>query len=234
MRTLIKRTPTIPACMLKESKNRGFTLIEVVLALGVFLVSVLALIGLLSPMLQSIDEIEKIDEITSVVNTVTAFVQSSPKIATNPPSKFDTIYNTIRRDGYATMFVFRKYRNDTSIDVLLEVGFSGEGSGTDFGADSYVSDFDNAAGPVYRIVLSASPATPIAPTALRSDPRDVTRGIYTLTQDLADYTEGYLALEARIFAEDPPGPNSSFDEPTDLVELALTEPDFTFNLAIVR
>ena len=83
---MINRTPTTSACMFTESKNRGFTLIEVVLALGVFLVSVLALIGLLAPMLQSIDEIEKIDEITSVVNSVTAFAQSSPKIATNSSS----------------------------------------------------------------------------------------------------------------------------------------------------
>lgn len=215
--------------MLIKSKIRAFTLIEVVLALGVFLVSVLALIGLLAPMLQSIDEIEKIDEITSVVNTVSAFAQSSPKIALNNSSKFDTIYNTIRDDGYATIFVFRKYINDTSTDVRLEVGFSSEAS---VGADAYVSNFDDAAGPIYRVVLSASSVTPMVPVALRTNSR--TNGVYTLTQDLATYTEGYLALEAHIFAEDPPAPGNAFDEQSDLAALALKEPDFTFNLAIVR
>lgn len=198
--------------MLIKSKIRAFTLIEVVLALGVFLVSVLALIGLLAPMLQSIDEIEKIDEITSVVNTVTAFVQSSPKIATAGITKFDTIYNTIEDDGYATVFVFRKYRDNQSTEVSLEVGFSPD---EDVGSTAYISGstsvpgnyFNNAAGPIYRVVLSASSVTPISPApALRTNTRDTDTGIYRLTQVLVDYPEGYLALEARIFAEDPPGP----------------------------
>ncbi len=71
----------------------GFSLIEVVLAIGIFLVTVLALVGLLGPTLQSVDEVEKTDEIASVVNTVNAFLQSSPDIAVGSQSKFETIYN---------------------------------------------------------------------------------------------------------------------------------------------
>ena len=47
------------------SNKTGFSLIEVVLAIGIFLVTVLALVGLLGPTLQSVDEVEKTDEVSS-------------------------------------------------------------------------------------------------------------------------------------------------------------------------
>jgi len=225
-----------------KSNRSGFTLIEVVLALGVFLISVLALIGLLSPMLQSVDEVEKIDEITSVVNTVNAFLQSSPKIAVRnngavTQTKFDGIYRAIREgNNEATVFVFRYYDDDSRDSIRLEVGFSpNENAEDDFvGTASIVDEdlFREAAGPIYRVVLTASSVTPVAPEQLRSTSR--VNGIYTLSEDLANYPEGYLAMEARIFAEDPPGPSAQFDFETNLAELAEREPDFTFNTAIVR
>ena len=74
-------------CPASARSKYGFSLIEVVLAIGIFLVTVLALVGLLGPTLQSVDEVEKTDEIASVVNTVNAFLQSSPDIAVGRPIK---------------------------------------------------------------------------------------------------------------------------------------------------
>ena len=113
---------------LARSTNRrpGFSLIEVVLAIGIFLVTVLALVGLLGPTLQSVNEVEKTDEIVSVVNTINAFLQSSPDI--NPTgSKFNAVYNAVASDDFATIFVFREFVDDddpTAID--LRVGFIGD------------------------------------------------------------------------------------------------------------
>ncbi|MFU8848828.1 MAG: type IV pilus modification PilV family protein [Opitutales bacterium] len=226
------------------ARRCGFTLIEVVLALGVFLVSVMALVGLLAPMLQSIDEIEKMDEINSVVNTVDAFLQGSPDIAvrngaTIVKTKFDAIYDAVYNGSEATLFIYRYYQEltDGSQLIRLETGFSpaeeayvGEASLVNK-PDSNPATFALAAGPIYRVVLSASPVTPLP---LRSVDRDTTTGIYALEQPLASYPEGYLALEARIFAEDPPGPGGTFETVTNLENLLLVEPDFTFNTAIVR
>ena len=137
----------------------GFSLIEVVLAIGIFLVTVLALVGMLGPTLQSVDEVEKTDEIASVVNTVNAFLQSSPDIvnssATSSWSKFDAIYNAVENNGYATVVVFRSYEDSVSTDIELIVGFLGETN-----ARLVDSDFENTAGPIYRVVLSASSVTP--------------------------------------------------------------------------
>ncbi len=81
------------------TSQTGFSLIEVVLAIGIFLVTVLALVGLLGPTLQSVDEVEKTDEVSSIVNTLNAFLQSSPEIAPGA-SRFDAIYNLARSDGW--------------------------------------------------------------------------------------------------------------------------------------
>lgn len=235
----------------------GFTLIEVVLALGVFLVSVMALVGLLAPMLESVDQIEKMDEITSVVNTVNAFLQSSSDIAIRGPdpndntktivtkTKFNAIYEAVADGDEATVFVYRYYDSSdpANPEIRLEVGFSPDENdgGETVGANSLVNqggatppDFGQAAGPIYRIVLSASPVIPLLPVPLRSDPRDPNTGIYALEKNVDNYPEGSLPMEARIFAETPPGPDGTFDTETRLSELSLIEPDFTFNIAIVR
>lgn len=221
----------------------GFTLIEVVLALGVFFISILALIGLLSPMLKSVDEVEKIDEITSVVNTVNAFLQGSPDIASAGKTKFDVIYDTVKSEDYATIFVFRRYASDTGTDIELAIGFYGEDA-TFGGEDARISDddFDNVAGPIFRVVLSASSVTP-EESLLNNGARNDTTGVYQLgPTDSTAYPEGYLAMEARIYAENwsenfDPGklpPHGSDAPDFSLAELLKFEPDFTFNTAIVR
>ena len=223
--------------------HKGFSLIEVVLAIGIFLVTVLALVGLLGPTLQSVDEVEKADETASVVSTVNAFIQSSPDIgspsATPPVSKFDAIFNAVTSGDHATIFVYRYYDDQTDSNeerIALEVGFSPQESAQVNNRaivnqpSQNPANFADAAGPIYRVVLSASSVTP---ELHRSGTRN-SDNIYTLNKSLAAYPEGYLAMEVRIFAEDPPGPNGSFNTSTDLNDLILIEPIFTYNTAIVR
>ena len=102
------------------SRGAGFSLIEVVLAIGIFLVTVLALVGLLGPTLQSVDEVEKTDEVSSIVNTINAFLQNSQDIAPGA-SKFDAIYTAVSQD-YATILVFRAY--DANDVISLKIGFN--------------------------------------------------------------------------------------------------------------
>lgn len=236
---LLSKYPTDP-------QNRcGFSLVEVVLAIGIFLVTVLALVGLLGPTLQSVDEVEKTDEIASVVNTVNAFLHNSPDIAvpnaSPPASKFDAIYASLGRtsNSEATIFVYRYYDSTTDPGeerIALEVGFA---PGEPVGARAIVNEpgdnpanFADAAGPIYRVVLTASSVTP---EDFRSGSRNNATGIYTFTRpNAASYPEGYLALEVRIYAEDPPGPAGNFNTDTNLNDLNEIEPLFTYNTAIVR
>lgn len=226
-------------CPASARSKYGFSLIEVVLAIGIFLVTVLALVGLLGPTLQSVDEVEKTDEIASVVNTVNAFLQSSPDIAVESQSKFETIYDAISNNSNneATIFVYRYYDNKTDPDnetIALEVGFA---TGEPVNVRAKVNqpatnpaNFADAAGPIFRVVLTASSVTP---EVLRSPNRNGD-GIYTLSAGVANYPEGYLAMEVRIYPENPPGPSGNFNTATNLTALKDIEPLFTYNTAVVR
>jgi Tfp pilus assembly protein PilV len=214
-----------------ERQSKGFSLIEVVLAIGIFLVTVLALVGLLGPTLQSVDEVEKTDEVSSVVNTINAFLQNSPAIADATNSKFNNIFNAVALDGHATIFVFRAYRTVNSEELTLRVGFRNNETVGDPAASIEPADFSDAVGTIYRAVLTPSSVTP---EALRS-PGRVSDDVYTLNDtNVANYPEGYFAMEVRIFAEDAPGPNVTFDSITNLTELANRDPLFTYNTAVVR
>jgi hypothetical protein len=60
-------------------------------------------------------------------------------------------------------------------------------------------------------------------------------GIFTLSEtDPSVYAEGYLAMEVRIFAEEPPAPGASFTLTKGLGEFVDVEPLFTYNTAVVR
>jgi Tfp pilus assembly protein PilV len=216
------------------SNKAGFSLIEVVLAIGIFLVTVLALVGLLGPTLQSVDEVEKTDEISSVVNTINAFLQSSPDIApTVGQSKFNEIYNAVGTDGYATLLIFRQYQPDD--EILLKIGFVGETSATVTSADVTNGSQVLAAGTVYRAVLTPSSVIPedhISDRGVDEYPR------YTLTKAIDTYPEGYFAMEVRIFDEEP---SLTYDvnllpsgEAATPENLKGFEPVFTYNTAIVR
>ena len=84
-----------------------------------------------------------------------------------------------------------------------------------------------AAGPVYRVFLTASSVTP---EDYRTGTRDG-NGVFYLNSNFLDYPEGYLAMEVRIFAEDP-GPTFKYNKL--LQDFADLEPLFTYNTAIVR
>jgi hypothetical protein len=166
-----------------------------------------------------------------VVNTVNAFLQSSPAIAFGSQSKFETIYKELREDGFITAFVFRAYDNND--DVSLVVGFGdkfevGEVDKAQVLASNIRTDSNViAAGPVYRVFLTASSVTP---EDQRTGSRDG-NGVYYLNKNFSKYPEGYLAMEVRIFAEEP---GATFSYEKLLRDVANIEPLFTYNTVVVR
>tara|TARA_B110000977_G_C10943429_1_gene441748 strand:- start:235 stop:882 length:648 start_codon:yes stop_codon:yes gene_type:complete len=205
-------------------RSNGFSLIEVVLAIGIFLVTVLALVGLLGPTLQSVDEVEKTDEVSSIVNTINAFLQNSQQIAPGA-SKFNAIYSAVSQD-HATLLVFRAYDNNDV--VSLKIGFVGETAATVTVSDIYSGSDMLAAGTIYRAVLTPSSVNP----ASEMNGPKVSYPQYSMKQsDPSLYPEGSFAMEVRIFAEEP---SFQFNATSNLANLQDVEPIFTYNTAIVR
>lgn len=235
---------------LKRSIVGGFSLIEVILALGIFLITVLAMVGLLGPTLNSVDEVEKTDEVVSVVNTVNAFLQSSPDIGTTSPpvTRLQAIYDAIADDGFATIFVFRQFYDETtglpdpdSTAVRMQIGFDPEDD--TINVEGQIDDFSNAAGPIFRVVLTPSSVIPETGVDLtdppetipyRSAARDALTDVYSLSATFEQYAEGYFAMEARVYDEQPPAPGAVFEKDVTLQELAEREPIFTYNTAVLR
>ncbi len=255
------------------TRFRGFSLIEVVLAMGVFLITALTLVGLLGPALKSVSTVEKTDEVASVVDSVNAFLNSSPYIELDDDpdsSRFNAIYNAVQNDGYAVLFVYRWY-DDANDRIRQEIGFENDqggsvntksvvnansgnngngggngnaggngngnagGNGNDNaggnGNDSG-TPFDNATSSIYRVVLTASSA--MLSTGSVTQGTTGTYPQYTLAQAIGAYDENYLALEIRIFTEDPDAFNPITDIPTNMATLAEEVPIFTYDTAILR
>jgi competence protein ComGC len=224
----IKSMTTRSNLLVSTATTKGFTLIEVVLAIGIFLLSILALVGLLAPTLSSIDDVSQADEVISVVNTVNAFLMNSPDIAPNG-SRFNAVYQALQagHNGVLTIFVFRQFEDATSAEEQIKIGFSSAVGIRGIDPLAVISSFENAAGPIYRVLLSASSVTPVA---LRNGDGTGYPG-YTLREPLGNYPEGYLAMEVRIFAElSQPAPVLGSD-PAAFVN---RQPIFTYNMAIVR
>jgi type II secretory pathway pseudopilin PulG len=221
-------------------KRKAFSLIEVVLAIGIFMITILALVGLLGPTLKSVDEVEQTDAIASVVNSLNAFLQQSPEIAPSA-SKFDAIFNAVANNGHATIFVFQAYLDEDSTNTELKIGFYNESVGPN--ASVIASDFGTGtapqvAGPIYRVVLTPSSVLPtvyLMPEGNTAE-RNPTTKVYSLqvtSPDPPGYPEGYFAMEVRIFAEEY---SETFTNnlDSDLTALAEVEPIFTYNAAVVR
>ena len=231
----------------KLLKLSAFSLIEVVLAMGIFLMTVLALVGLMGPALKSTGEIKKTDEVASVVHSVNAFLQSSPWINSGSPrSRFESIYSAIQADDdYSTLFVYDWYENrgeDDNGDLKLitrkEIGYEDNQTGNiknhavvnaNRANDGIPkASFDAAVGSIYRVVLTASSAMLVDDFVDEGTEGAYPR--YKLKSAIDSYSGNYLALEVRIFAED----TRSAPAATDMDTLKDIEPIFTYDTAILR
>ncbi len=215
--------------MISKKHSQGFSLIEAVLAIGIFFVTVLVLIGMLGPLLNSVNDVETTDEVVSVVESLNSFLQVNSEFAIQG-SNFDLIYQAVRTRGYATVYVFRNYLSSKSTQVKLSVGFSPNETATTIrmARNAKVYGFKNAAGPIYRAILTLSPF-------LRRDYyRDRGRSAiprYTLLKSSVDYEGNFLPLNIDIYVN-PPGP--SFRDSMTYKELLTQKPIFTYTTAINR
>lgn len=207
----------------------GFSLIEAVLAIGIFFVTVLVLIGMLGPLLNSVNDVETTDEVVSVVESLNSFLQVNSDWGIQG-SNFDVIYQAIRTRGYATAYVFREYISSKSTQVKLSVGFSPKETATTIRIprNAKVYGFKNAAGPIYRAILTLSPILP------RDYFRDRGRTAiprYTLLQSSFNFDDNFLPLNIDIYVNSP-GP--SFRDSMAFKEIVTQKPIFSYSTAINR
>ena len=60
--------------MFKRKQKKGFSLIETVLSISIFLVIILVLLAMLGPVLSSVDEVKEADEISTIVESLNSLI----------------------------------------------------------------------------------------------------------------------------------------------------------------
>jgi len=186
--------------MFKRKQKKGFSLIETVLSISIFLVIILVLLAMLGPVLSSVDEVKEADEISTIVESLNGFLLANSSLAVNG-SNFDLIYEAVKSRGFATIYVFRSYVSKNSPNIQLSIGFSPKETTSSIRMErsAKIYDFQNAAGPIYRAILTNGPQMP------KQYYRDRGRSAkprYHLTNDRYAFKNNYLPLEISLFSND--------------------------------
>ncbi len=184
------------------SPRASFSLVEVVLAVGVFSFAVLALFGLLGPVLNSVSEFVEDGQSTALMGKIDAFLQEH---------EFDEVYRWVSEGRRKTLLAYTYQpdpNGDEVFDVVRETTFGG--------LDAEVA---SSRGGLFKVILSAGGV--YGPGQSGGDAPGL-----PLPAEVVSYREGYLALEVQVYALPPPDPNDVLDRGADVsdLELALVYP----------
>lgn len=215
--------------MFKEKHSSGFSLIETVLSISIFLVTIVVLLAMLGPVLSSLDEVKESDEISSIVESLDSFLQANSTLAVNG-SNFDLIYEAVKSRGFATVYIFRSFVSEDSPSVQLSIGFSPKETTSSIRMErsARIYNFKQSAGPIYRAILTNGPQMP------KQYYRDRGRSAkprYYLTADRKAFQNNYLPLEISLYSNDF-GPD--FVEDFKLKDILKEEPILTYFTVINR
>lgn len=209
--------------------RRGFSLIETVLSISIFMVTIIVLLAMLGPVLSSIDDVKESDELSSIVESLNSFLQANSSLAVNG-SNFDLIYEAVKTRGFATVYIFRSYISDNSSSVQLSIGFSPKETTTSIRMEknAKIYNFKNATGPIYRAILTNSPHMPkqyYRDRGRSANPR------YFLTANREAFKNNFLSLEIALFATDQ---EPEFIDSVKLKDILKRKPIVTYFTVINR
>jgi prepilin-type N-terminal cleavage/methylation domain-containing protein len=195
----------LPGLSQKARKDRAFTLVEVVLALGVFAILIIGCIALLSLSSNSLRDVVTRDE---AIHLTTALKQHLNHLS------FAASYKLVRDKSVLYVCTYRAKSSGTQTDGT-PTGYTGNGRNA---GEAYVvvptvrdaqdallksNDLPSREGRIFRVKLSPSLSNP----TLES----------TLPADADTYTESVITVKAQFFpmnGEDPSGPNASVPSQT--------------------
>ena len=213
----------------RKKHRSGFSLIETVFSISIFLVVILVLLAMISPVLSSLDEVKESDEISSIVESLNSFLQAKTSLAING-SNFDLIYEAVKTRGYATVYIYRSFVSDNSSNVQLSIGFSQKETTTSIRMDrsAKIYDFKDAAGPIYRAILTNGPHMP---NQYYRDRGRSAKPRYYLTKGREAFENNYLPLEIALFSNDQ---EPEFIDSVQLKDILKRKPIVTYFTVINR
>ena len=184
--------------MSKYVQVKGFSLIETVLSISIFLVTILILLAMLGPVLSTVDKVKESDEVSVFMDSINSFLQSNSSLAVSG-SNFDVIYEAVKTRGYATVYIFRSYISKDSSNIELSIGFSPSEttSSIRMNRNAKIYNFKNAAGPIYRAIITNGPQMP---KKFYRDRGRSAKPRYYLTAARTAFENNYLPLEISLLS----------------------------------
>jgi len=167
------------------NRKEGFSLIEIVLAVGIVSIALLALFGLFGTSLRSNSETLSQHELMGVTRSLSDYLQ-----ATNGGAGFTNVFNWVKDAGSAPELYSFATTN----------GSFTNGIGTD---SAFLAALNQRPGRLFRMQISLSPNMPLRTAAggLTAGPK-----ASDLPASAAAYTnDAVLALQVRAFSVPAPG-----------------------------
>lgn len=177
---------------LKKTAKKAFTLVEVMIAVGVLSVSLAALIGLLAAISTKVAEVRSASKAISLVNDLEVILKSKA---------FDEVYTWVRnpRQSYVVYF-WDEYANDKDVDDPSLVCISSEDSGRRQSAPPNSEELKRTEGNVYRVLLSLNEdALKGCRTELASPDSEYNGGPLPASADM--YGEAFLPITVEVLAD---------------------------------
>lgn len=232
--------------MKKATYKKGFTLVEVMLAIGLFSVAI-ALLGLLGGAVGSVSDVVQRTRATSAASSLNAELQKlSRRPATDFSSNelfFDGMLRALSSKGVVQLFVYQRIvgNNESDLETVIAAADS---DAQRLGFDSLnAQDFKTRSrGSLFRVIISAASSNS---KDFMNKSNDGIPNVYTYqigrnnisifklvgSANSTTYTEGYLALNVRFYVEMMPSVKGAWDINKTFQPSALVH---NYNTVIVR
>ncbi|MFI3290373.1 MAG: prepilin-type N-terminal cleavage/methylation domain-containing protein [Opitutales bacterium] len=177
---------------LKNKKSKGFTLVEVMLAVGVITISLTALLSLLGAITSSVAKVRQQAKALTVID----HVQSTLKIM-----EFEDVYGKVNKAKEKYLIYFwDEYENPDDLKNTSLILCSSEDAGRDSEQAPRGNDLLNVVGNVFRVELSLNYYMLKDRYIDANSDRPYMAGA-SLPGDYKNYIEAYLPLYVDIFAD---------------------------------
>ena len=188
----------------KKAKG-GFTLIEVMVAVGIIAVSLTALIGLLAAILDNTKQIENQTAAISISSALESLIKQK---------SFNEVYEKMSRmeEPYVVYF-WNQFQNPDDVDNSSMVLMSSEHPGKTPGQPPSIDDLKNSEGDIFRVVITPYQAGLDGEYLNGAIESEAYTAGSPLPLDPSDYIMFFLPLNLKIYA----------DPRNDIIEGAGTE-----------
>lgn len=176
------------------TKRKAFTLVEVMIAVGILSISLTALVALLSAISTKVAEVRSQSKAISLVGDLEVTLKSK---------SFEEVYRWVRnpRQPYVIYF-WDEYSQFNEADDPSLVTLSSETPGKRKNSPPDKQDIQNSEGPVYRVLLSISEDSLMGRHVSIDNP-ELEYGGGALPESPDSYGEAFIPIKVQ-FLIDPP------------------------------